>query len=194
MMASLPAMVRAYKMQNRFAVVFGTLCLGSIVVFVFALTRFTGPIMPHSILFITALGPALLFLLAAIYFDLLPRLASALVTAGCLILVTANWQQASERINVVKTPNKQVRELTGAFVDHLRRAEEPPVVFIDRSIWYLPVGAVAQAYRNNLKFRIEPFWSIIFGHRLPVSTGEPAIRFVPGETASDVTINASGVD
>jgi hypothetical protein len=194
MLSSLPATVMAVVQGNRFAVALGTLCIGAVCIYTFALTRFTGPIMPHSITFMPTLGPALLIFVASLFVPRSSSVVSVLVTAGCVVLIVLFWRPTAEKVTIAKTPNEVVKHLSAALSIEIHRHEQLATVFIDTSVWPAPVGAVAAAYRNGEAFRIEPFWSIIFGHRLPVSTTGPAIRFIPGEGGPILKIDGAMLD
>lgn len=162
---------------NRFATTISALSILTASVMALSLTKYNGPILPHSIIFAMTLSPMLLFCAVAAFAPDLKTLQVSMGSVAIVGIAIVVWSPASRAITAAGQPNQQVKELTEATLKVIKMNDAIYTIDLNRAEWPIPVGVLAQLYRAGVSFKIDPFWSIIFGHRVPNSTLPPKLLF-----------------
>jgi hypothetical protein len=168
--------------RNRFATALGCLILVQVLTYIFALTKVVGPILCHSITFFPVIAVFILLQFASVLssysnrFLILTSPASAL---GALALVAFSAGGMREAVSNAKKPDDVVASLYRELSNDMDKCGHAPCISIEHGVWPSAVGAISAAYRSGKRFSIDPpFWSIIFGWRVPTELSDYQISFI----------------
>ena len=146
---------------------------------ILSLTRFTGPILPHSVLFMMTIAPLCgLVLFSAFPTRQAPRYVVVLAVVALWSAVSI-WNMIDGHVAAALRSHPGVAELGAEIRTALEERPGVQTIDIDRDadVWPTAVGALSDLYRSRVPFAITPSWKIVFSGHVP-TFDRPDLRIV----------------
>lgn len=179
--AILIATIVAFIKRLAFAQVLGVILIFQFIACIYALSRYAGPIMPHSITYISVY-PAFIILLLLLVISSYQlksiQYLSIISVFGVSILIGRLLFLGKEEMAPLTNKNEVIFNLYNELQKKLALCKDPTLI-IEHNVWPYAVGAISYAYRKGIDFNVMPeHWSIIFGGRIPIILTDCQLKFI----------------